>query len=123
MSRHVFTSAVLLLLVVMMMCCGTGAVTSDEEHSTIPNFEWTGITNDREVVESLGVPGLLKVGNDVFAVAEAQCKKDGNSGFSGIASQLLTMGKGKEPKEVLKDAKKDTQVLEEGTSPERRRGE
>ncbi|EAN88532.1 putative trans-sialidase, Group V [Trypanosoma cruzi] len=121
MSRHVFTSAVLLLLVVMMMCCGTGAVTSDEEHSTIPNFEWTGITNDKEVVESLGVPGLLKVGNDVFAVAEAQCKKDGNSGFSGIASQLLTMGKGNEPKEVLKDAKKDTQVLEEGTSPEEER--
>ncbi|EKF98186.1 trans-sialidase, putative, partial [Trypanosoma cruzi] len=62
---------------------------------------------------------LLKVGSDVFAVAEAQCKKDGNTVFTGIASQLLSNTADSKPEEVLKDAK-DTQVLEEGGSPEKK---
>ncbi|KAF5215812.1 hypothetical protein ECC02_011459 [Trypanosoma cruzi] len=116
MSRRVFTSAVLLLLFVMM-CCGSGVVAQAgvEEQSSGPTFQWKAIT-DGVTVDSLDVPGLLKVGSDVFAVAEAQCKKGGDS-FTGIASQLLTMDKGNEPEEVLKDAK-DTQFLEEVTSPE-----
>ncbi|EKG08077.1 trans-sialidase, putative, partial [Trypanosoma cruzi] len=54
-------------------------------------------------------------------VAEAQCKKNGEGGdnvFTGVASQLVTMDKGNEPKEVLKDVKEKTQVLEEGGSTE-----
>ncbi|ESS63353.1 trans-sialidase [Trypanosoma cruzi Dm28c] len=115
MSRRVFVSAVLLLVV--MMCCGTGVATQAEfKQSTDPKFEWKDTTEGEKIVESLSFPGLLKVGSDVFAVAVAHCKKNGNSVFSGIASQLLTMGNGNEPKEVLKDAK-DTLILEEGGSP------
>ncbi|EKG02291.1 trans-sialidase, putative, partial [Trypanosoma cruzi] len=115
MSRHLFYSAVLLLLVVMM-CCGSGGGASVEvQESTVPKFQWKDITDD-VTVDSLGVPGLLKVGSDVFAVAEAQCKKDGKC-FTGIASQLLTNTVDTKPEEVLKDAK-DTQILEEGGSPE-----
>ncbi|ESS60513.1 trans-sialidase [Trypanosoma cruzi Dm28c] len=96
-----------------MMCCGTGgAAKAEDDRSSDPKFKWTRITDDKEAVESLGVPGLLKVGSDVFAVAEAQCKKGENS-FTGIASKLLTNTVGKEPEEVLKEAKKDTQILEE----------
>ncbi|KAF8300049.1 putative trans-sialidase, Group VI [Trypanosoma cruzi] len=118
MSRRVFTSAVLLLLVVMM-CCNTGGAAEAAEQPSEPQFEWKSVKDEDGVtVESLGVPGLLKLGSDVFAVAEAQCKKNGESdSFTGIASQILMMGKGNEPEEVLKDAK-DTQVLEEATSPE-----
>ncbi|ESS62953.1 trans-sialidase [Trypanosoma cruzi Dm28c] len=120
MSRRVFTSAVMLLLVVMM-CCGTGVATQAEfKQSTDPKFEWKAITEGEKIVESLSFPSLLKVGNDVFAVAEAQCTKGENTVFTGIASQLLTMEKGKEPEELLKDAKKDTQVLEEVTSAEKK---
>ncbi|RNC51268.1 trans-sialidase, partial [Trypanosoma cruzi] len=115
MSRHVFTFAVLLLLVVMMCDTGRAAQAGVEEQSSGPTFQWKAITGG-VTVDSLDVPGLLKVGSDVFAVAEAQCKKGGDS-FTGIASQLLTMDKGNEPEEVLKDAK-DTQFLEEVTSPE-----
>ncbi|EKG02400.1 trans-sialidase, putative [Trypanosoma cruzi] len=116
MSRRVFTSAVLLLLVVMMVCCGTGVATQAEfKQSTDPKFEWEDITEGDVTVDSLGFPGLLKVGSDVFAVAEAQCKKNGNSVFTGIASQLLTMGNGNEPEEVLKETK-DTLIMEEGGS-------
>ncbi|ESS62619.1 trans-sialidase [Trypanosoma cruzi Dm28c] len=114
MSRRVYTSTVLLLLVVMV-CCGSGGASAEVKPSSDPKFQWKDIT-DGVTVDSLGVPGLLKVGSDVFAVAEAQCKKDGKC-FTGIASQLLTMGKGKEPEEVLKEAK-DTQILEEGGSTE-----
>ncbi|PBJ77099.1 trans-sialidase [Trypanosoma cruzi cruzi] len=114
-SRRVFASAVLLLLVVMM-CCGTGVATQAEfKQSSDPKFQWKAITEGEKIVESLSFPSLLKVGSDVFAVAEAQCKENGNSVFSGIASQLLTMGNGNEPKEVLKDTK-DTLILEEVAS-------
>ncbi|EKF28694.1 trans-sialidase, putative, partial [Trypanosoma cruzi marinkellei] len=111
-----FTSAVLLLLLVMM-CCNTGVATQAAvKESSGPTFEWKAITDGKENVDSLGVPGLLNVGSDVFAVAEAQCKKGEDTVFTGITSQLLTITTGKERIEVLKDAKKDTQVLEEVTS-------
>ncbi|ESS61349.1 trans-sialidase [Trypanosoma cruzi Dm28c] len=120
MSRHLFCSAVL-LLVLVMMCCDTGGAAEAPEQASEPKFKWKDI-NDVEgegvTVESLGVPGLLKVGSDVFAVAEAQCKDSQNTVFTGIASQLLTMETGKEPEEMLKDAKKDTQFLEEDASAE-----
>ncbi|EAN87756.1 putative trans-sialidase, Group V [Trypanosoma cruzi] len=112
MSRRVFASAVLLLLVVMM-CCGSGAA-GVEEQPADPQFKWKGITGD-EKLESLGVPGLLKVGIDVFAVAEAQWKKDDVS-FTGVASQLLTTKTADTPEELFSDALKETQVLEEGAS-------
>ncbi|EKG00561.1 trans-sialidase, putative, partial [Trypanosoma cruzi] len=116
MSRRVFTSAVLLLVVVMMWCgIGGGAVASVAQSSEA-KFEWKSITDD-VTVDSLGGPGLLKVGSGVFAVAEAHCKKDQNTVFTGIASQLLTNTVDTKPEEVLKDAK-DTQILGEGGSPE-----
>ncbi|ESS55835.1 trans-sialidase [Trypanosoma cruzi Dm28c] len=118
MSRHHFCSAVL-LLVLVMMCCGSGGAAEIAGQSTVSKFEWKDIKYDDGVtVESLGAPGLLKVGSDVFAVAEAQCKEEGqDTVFTGIASQIITMETGIEPKEeVLKDAKKDTQFLEEVTS-------
>ncbi|ESS62368.1 trans-sialidase [Trypanosoma cruzi Dm28c] len=118
-SRRVFTSAVLLLLV--MMCFGSGGAAADEEPSSDPKYQWKGVSEDGVTVESLGAPGLLKVGSGVFVVAEAQCKKNGEDGdnvFTGIASQLLTMDKGNEPKEVLKENNDKIQVLEEGGSSE-----
>ncbi|PBJ69267.1 trans-sialidase [Trypanosoma cruzi cruzi] len=120
MSRRVFTSAVLLLLVVMM-CCGTGGAvqaaepTSDQESSPSPSFVWRD-KKDGETMSSLRVPVLVEVNGDVFAVAEAQCKEDQNSVFTGIASQLLSMEKDNQMEKVLEDAKEKTQVLEEGTS-------
>ncbi|KAF5215568.1 hypothetical protein ECC02_011734 [Trypanosoma cruzi] len=117
MSRHLFCCA-LLLLIVVMMCCGTGgAAAADEngESETDPSFEWKVVTGG-VTVESLGVPGLLKVGSDVFAVAEAQCKKNGESdSFTGIASQLLPKQTANTPVEVLNEVK-ETQFLEEATS-------
>ncbi|RNC55035.1 trans-sialidase [Trypanosoma cruzi] len=41
--------------------------------------------------------------------------------FLGLHPNYSRWEKGNEPKEVLKDAKKDTHVLEEGTSPEEER--
>ncbi|KAF8284900.1 putative trans-sialidase, Group VI [Trypanosoma cruzi] len=116
-SRRVFTSAVLLLLVVVMMCCSACGAAQAAGQSTVSKFEWKDVKDEGVTVESLGAPGLLNVGSDVFAVAEAQCKKGETSVFTGIASQLLTKEKDKEPKEeVLKNAKEKTQVLEEVTS-------
>ncbi|EAN95686.1 putative trans-sialidase, Group V [Trypanosoma cruzi] len=121
MSRCVFNFAVLLLLVVMM-CCGSGAAAADEKQSVAdPNFEWKGIPKD-VTVESLGAPGLLKVGSDVFAVAEAQCKKSGeNNVFTGIASQIITTQTANTPVEVLKDSKDKTQFLEDGSEDPRKK--
>ncbi|ESS59409.1 trans-sialidase [Trypanosoma cruzi Dm28c] len=122
MSRRVFAFAVLLLLVVMMCCSTCGGAQGEEEVLPAdPKFQWKGISEGDVTVESLGVPGLLKVGSDVFVVAEAQCKKNGEDGdnvFTGVVSQLVTMDKGNEPKEVLNDVKEKTQFLEEVTSPE-----
>ncbi|KAF8277522.1 putative trans-sialidase, Group V [Trypanosoma cruzi] len=116
MSRRVFTSAVLLLL--LTMCCGSDGAVVDvvEEPLSFPKFQWKAITDDVNV-DSLGAPSLLKVGSDVFAVAEAHCKKNGNSVFTGIASQLLSNTVDEAKEEVLKDAK-DTKVLEEVISKE-----
>ncbi|EKG02363.1 trans-sialidase, putative [Trypanosoma cruzi] len=114
MSRHLFCSAVL-LLVLVTMCCGSGGAAGAAGQSTVSKFEWKNANDDGLSVKSLGAPGLLKVGNDVFAVAEATCGKEDNDDntFTGIASQLLTMETGKEPKEEFpKDAKKGTKVLE-----------
>ncbi|RNC44318.1 trans-sialidase [Trypanosoma cruzi] len=71
MSRHVFNSAVLLLLFVMVCCatCGAAAAVEDSDSVADPNFAWRGVTDDKETVDSLGVPSILKVGTDVFAVA------------------------------------------------------
>ncbi|KAF8300534.1 putative trans-sialidase, Group VI [Trypanosoma cruzi] len=120
MSRRVFTSAVLLLLVVMM-CCDTGGAAEAAGKPSDPQFEWKGLKNDGGgvTVELLGVPSLLKVGSDVFAVAEVQCKKDGEDTFTGVASQLLTINKGDTPEKLLKDARV-IQVLEEGGSPSKK---
>ncbi|PBJ81459.1 trans-sialidase [Trypanosoma cruzi cruzi] len=118
MSRHLFYFAVLLLLVVM--CCGTAAVNAEELSE--PNFEWKGIT-DGVTVESLGVPGLLKVGSDVFAVAEAQCKngEGEDNTFTGIASQIITKEVAKKLEKVLKETKDKTQFLEEVASSSSRK--
>ncbi|EAN96241.1 putative trans-sialidase [Trypanosoma cruzi] len=119
MSRHLFCSAVL-LLVLVMMCCGTGVAHAEVQPSQ-KKFEWKVIKDEGGgvTVESLGAPGLLKVGSDVFAVAEAKNKeKNGQGSFTGIASQLLTETEEKKdntPVEVLKDPK-DTKFLEEDGS-------
>ncbi|RNC56340.1 putative trans-sialidase [Trypanosoma cruzi] len=111
MSRRVFTFAVLLLIVVMM-CCNAGGAAEAEEQPSGPNYKWKDIKNEGVTVESLGVPGLLKVESDVFAVAEAQCKKS-DVIFTGIVSQLLTKDKADKPMEVSNGAKDKAQVLEE----------
>ncbi|KAF8298321.1 putative trans-sialidase, Group VI [Trypanosoma cruzi] len=116
MSRHLFYSAVLLL--VLVMCCGSGTVTAQGEvqESRVPTFEWKGIT-EGVTLESLGAPGLLKVGSDVFAVAEARCKKNGESNsFTGIASQIITIDNADKPMEVLNGAEDKTHVLQEDGS-------
>ncbi|KAF8278453.1 putative trans-sialidase, Group VI [Trypanosoma cruzi] len=120
MSRHLF-HFVLLLLVVMAFG-GSGTVTADDEEPADPQFKWRGITEGDGVmtVDSLGAPSLLKLGSDVFAVAEAQWKKDDGS-FTGIASQPLTTQTTNTPEEVLKDAKDGTQVLEEDGSEEQKK--
>ncbi|RNC34951.1 trans-sialidase, partial [Trypanosoma cruzi] len=118
MSRRVFASAVLLLLLVMI-CCGTcgGAALAEVKQSSDPKFEWKGISEGEGdvTVESLGVPGLLKVGSGVFAVAEAQCKKN-SVAFTGIASQIITKEDASNLEEVLKETKDKTQFLEEVAS-------
>ncbi|KAF8299990.1 putative trans-sialidase, Group VI [Trypanosoma cruzi] len=112
MSRHLFYSAVLLLIVVMM-CCNAGGAAEAAEQSIDPKFKWKDVKEEEGVtVELLDVPGLLKVGSDVFAVAEAQCKKS-DVIFTGIVSRLLTKDKADKPMEVSNGAKDKTQVLEE----------
>ncbi|KAF8303040.1 putative trans-sialidase, Group V [Trypanosoma cruzi] len=123
MSRSVFTSAVLLLLVVMMCCSTCGAAAADEVLPADPKYQLEDISEGGVTVESLGAPGLLKVGSDVFAVAEAQCKKkDGEDTFTGVASQLLTIKDDNTPEEALKDARM-IQFLEKSTSTEEKKVE
>ncbi|KAF5217420.1 hypothetical protein ECC02_009721 [Trypanosoma cruzi] len=116
MSRRVFTSAVLFLLVVVMMYCGSGVVAEadglapGQESSPSPSFAWRD-KEEGETVDSLHVPGLVEMDGDVFAVAEAQCTEASKSGFTGIASELLTLTD-QESKE-LDTTKLKTQVLEE----------
>ncbi|RNC40117.1 trans-sialidase [Trypanosoma cruzi] len=122
MSRHLFYSAVL-LLVVLMICCGTG-VAHAEVQASQKKFEWKDIKDEGVTVESLGAPGLLKVGSDVFAVAEAkETEKNVQGSFTGIASQLLTetvKKKGNTPVEIMNDANTRTQVLQKSNSPNRK---
>ncbi|RNE96406.1 putative trans-sialidase, partial [Trypanosoma cruzi] len=115
MSRHLFCSA--LLLLVVMMCCGTGGAAQDPVQASEPKVEWKDVKDVEGVtVESLGAPGLLNVGSDVFAVAEAQCKEEGQSTvFTGIASQIITKQTANTPMEVLSEVK-ETQFLEEAGS-------
>ncbi|RNC36944.1 trans-sialidase [Trypanosoma cruzi] len=122
MSRHLFCSAVLLLLIVVMMCCNAGGAAEADEQSSGPNYKWKDVKDEEGVtVESLGAPGLLKVGADVLAVAEAQCKKNGESNiFTGIASQILPKQTANTPVEALNE-EKETQFLEEGTSEDSRK--
>ncbi|PWU82955.1 putative trans-sialidase, Group VII [Trypanosoma cruzi] len=110
MSRHVFTSAVLLLVVMMMMmCCGTGGAAAVEQSRAAVDF-FKGTTpisfanwkdfEDGSKITSLRVPGLVKVGDDVFAVAEARCgEKDGADSCAGIVSKHLNIIDG--PMDIL----------------------
>ncbi|ESS61292.1 trans-sialidase [Trypanosoma cruzi Dm28c] len=115
MSRHLFCSAVL-LLVLVMMCCN--AVEAEQTIKAAPDprslpktyFVWRDKV-DKETVVSLRVPSLVEVEGDVFAVAEAPCKDGSEKVFTGIASELLTLGDEKS-KELGTNAVK-TQVLEE----------
>ncbi|PWV09809.1 putative trans-sialidase, Group VII [Trypanosoma cruzi] len=98
MSRLVFASTVLLLLLVMMMCCG-GAAAVEHAGAAVDPFKGTtpiSFANWREFkdggskITSLRVPGLVKVGDDVFSVAEAQCgEKEGTGSCPGIVSKHL----------------------------------
>ncbi|RNF02648.1 trans-sialidase [Trypanosoma cruzi] len=118
MSRHVFNSAVLLLLFVMMICCDSGSAQTEVQRSSDPTscrvsspeefFVWRD-KKDGETVSSLRVPSLVEVNGGLFAVAEAQCTGKNNCGFTGIASELLTLTDEK-PKE-LDASKLKTQVL------------
>ncbi|EKF33454.1 trans-sialidase, putative [Trypanosoma cruzi marinkellei] len=100
MSRHHFYSAVLLFVV--MMCCGTcgaayagginprNAINPFKGTTSVSFANWKEFKEDGREITSLRVPGLVKVGDDVFAVAEAQCKeKNGAGSCSGIASKHL----------------------------------
>ncbi|KAF8296509.1 putative trans-sialidase, Group VIII [Trypanosoma cruzi] len=99
MFRRVFTSAVLLLLAVWMMCCGSGAVKAEQAGAAVDPFKgikwdkldnWEDVSNAGGKITSLRVPGLVKVGDDVFAVAEAQCgERDGACSCAGIVSKHL----------------------------------
>ncbi|EKG01319.1 trans-sialidase, putative, partial [Trypanosoma cruzi] len=98
MSRRVFTSTALLLLLVIMMCCNIGAVKAEQAGTAVDPFKGTSpisFANWKESggrITSLRVPGLVKVGDDVFAVAEAQCgEKDGAGSSTGIVSKHLNI--------------------------------
>ncbi|PBJ74932.1 trans-sialidase [Trypanosoma cruzi cruzi] len=114
MSRRVFASAVLLLLVVVMMCCGTGGAASSKDTSGKGSskekyFDWRDV-KEEETVSSLRIPSLVEMNGEVFAVAEAQLKEE--SGFTGIASELLTLTDEKSKGELV-TAQVKTQVLVE----------
>ncbi|RNC43339.1 c71 surface protein, partial [Trypanosoma cruzi] len=121
MSRNLPYSAVLLVLLFVMICCGSGAAAAGEasspECSKRKRFVWRD-KKDGETVSSLSVPSLLKVGTDVFAVAEAQCSKGAEGDFTGIASKLLALTDEQASKELDKTELK-TQVLEECSSDEK----
>ncbi|RNF05586.1 sialidase-like protein [Trypanosoma cruzi] len=98
MSRRVFASAVLLLIAVII-CCGSGAVKAEQAGAAVDPFKgtspisfanWKEFNEAGRKITSLRVPGLVKVGDDVFAVAEAQCgEKDGAGCCAGIVSKHL----------------------------------
>ncbi|EKF30912.1 trans-sialidase, putative, partial [Trypanosoma cruzi marinkellei] len=121
-SRHHFYSSVLLLLFVMMMFYGSSGVAQADEAASRPGslqgkyFDWRD-KNEEEMVSSLRVPCLVDVNGGVFAVAEAQCTKKDEGGFTGIASELLELSDGT-LKTELGDSKLKTQVLDECSSEE-----
>ncbi|RNF18059.1 complement regulatory protein, partial [Trypanosoma conorhini] len=98
-----FSAAALLLLLIVLFLCGC----SDTVHAggnapktavdpltgttPVPGANWKDIAAAGFSVSSLRVPSLVKVGGDVFAVAEAEYKEEGGGGevFIGIASKLL----------------------------------
>ncbi|KAF8304498.1 putative trans-sialidase, Group VIII [Trypanosoma cruzi] len=96
MSRRVFASAVLL---VMMMCCGSGAAAVEQARAAVDPFKgttpisfanWKEFNEDGSKITSLRVPVLVEVGDDVFAVAEAQCGERNGAGIcAGIVSKHL----------------------------------
>ncbi|RNC45846.1 trans-sialidase [Trypanosoma cruzi] len=98
MSRRVFTSAVLLLLV-MMIFCDRGAAAVEQAGAAVDPFKrtksvsfanWKEFNEDGRKITSLSVSGLVKVGDDVFAVAEAQCgERNGVGSCAGIVSKHL----------------------------------
>ncbi|RNF06661.1 trans-sialidase, partial [Trypanosoma cruzi] len=109
MSRRVFASAVLLLLVVMMCCCSAAA--SSSESSKRKLFVWRDMTSEG-TVGFLFSPSLVEMNGGVFAVAGAQYTKGEESGFTGIASELLTWADEQTSKE-LDTTKLETQLLVE----------
>ncbi|RNC38918.1 trans-sialidase, partial [Trypanosoma cruzi] len=104
MSRRVFASAILLLLLVLwMICCDRGAAAAggSKTRNAIDPFKgttsisfanWKEVNGDGREITSLRVPGLVKVGDDVFAVAEAQCGEEKEVGScAGIVSKHLNI--------------------------------
>ncbi|KAF8281587.1 putative trans-sialidase, Group VIII, partial [Trypanosoma cruzi] len=101
MSRRVFTSAVLLVLVMWMICCDRGAAAAGGSNprnnidpfkgtTSISFANWKEFKKAGSKITSLRVPGLVKVGDDVFAVAEAQCgERNGAGSCAGIVSKHL----------------------------------
>ncbi|EAN85468.1 trans-sialidase, putative [Trypanosoma cruzi] len=99
MFRHHFCSAVLLLFVVMCFGSGGAAAAGGNPRNAIDPFKgttsisfanWKEFKEDGREITSLRVPGLVKVGDDVFAVAEAQCReKNGADSSAGIVSKHL----------------------------------
>ncbi|RNE95151.1 trans-sialidase, partial [Trypanosoma conorhini] len=108
MPRHLFSSASLplILLCVLLMCGSNGAEANAVAQAptnplggttAVPEAEWKEVAAADGSVTSLRVPSLVKVGDDVFVVAEAHCKKQQGAtdgGFTGIASRLLRPGEG-----------------------------
>ncbi|PBJ78230.1 trans-sialidase [Trypanosoma cruzi cruzi] len=104
MSRRVFTSAVLLLLVIVMCCGACGAAAVEQAGAAVDPFKgttpisfanWKELKEDGSKITSLRVPGLVKVGDDVFAVAEAQCGERSGAGIcAGIVSKHLDIRSG-----------------------------
>ncbi|KAF8307039.1 putative trans-sialidase, Group V [Trypanosoma cruzi] len=116
MSRHHFCSAVLLLLFVLMCgSCNAGVVAEEPSQGALSGkyYVWRDV-KDGETVGSLRVPSLVELDGDVFAVAEAHCKKGEEGDFTGIASELLELTDEQEKELVTTELK--TQVLEECTS-------